>query len=166
VLTSTPETFAPSRIFTALERCKDDAQRARVALALMARQSGASAGFLFAVGEEAPECIAVLGTLTLVTEIARYVQEYLQAHALETDTTSTDQSIGLDISKQDCVAPDGQHYLPVLLSHTGNGETVITGVALLARSDGALLAYPAQLAAEISRFRAQQGTDVRLVVQE
>jgi hypothetical protein len=169
VLTQTPETYATTRISTALERCRDAEQRARVSLSLIARQSGASAGFLFAVGsaeDEAPECIATLGKLALSDELAQGVQAYIEAQLVSGETTSTGQSAEALAGQADHVDVNGQRYLPVLLSHASHGETFITGVALLARPEGARLVYPAQLAVEISRFRAFQAKEPSLAVQD
>jgi hypothetical protein len=159
----TPDSYASYtgvRIVAALEHCKGVEQRAKLALTILARQSGATAGFLFTLGATGFELSAAIGgeepSAKLLECASEYLAEHMQQHA--DDITSTDSAALLEDSTAAATIIDaGRAYRPVLLSHNADNHVAVMGVAMLAIPASGEFSYPAQVAGEISRFWAECG---------
>lgn len=151
------------RIVTALEFCRGVEQRARLALTILARQSGANAGHLFTFSGETLEHAATVGPLPLAPSLLRWASDYVALHADDSITTSSRSDE--DEAPIECRDSQGRRYQPILLSHNTPSGLAITGIALLA-ADGAPLINPAQVASAISRFWARYADSSMLVLRE
>ncbi|HKP56039.1 MAG TPA: AAA family ATPase [Polyangiales bacterium] len=154
----TTETSVASRIGLALAACRDKEQRAKLALTFLCRQSGASAGSMFELGGQGPECIASVGetTAAAVAELLPRIQMYWMEETENIDTTDTDSQV--EEAPQAWSDSSGRLHRPILLSHrTSDNRIAVTGVALLCVPPHAKFSYPAETAAEISRFAADVG---------
>jgi hypothetical protein len=148
----------PSRVSAALEACKDELQRAHLALTLLVAHSGAFAGFLFKVGDDGAVCTAQVGKLPLSAELSDRVSEFLREECLAAGTTCTATGVGGDEEEQlGWEDGMGQRYRPVLLSHHLDGDPLVTGVALLAIAPNTRFNHPGQVASEVSRAWAHFG---------
>ncbi|HKU36508.1 MAG TPA: serine/threonine-protein kinase [Polyangiales bacterium] len=165
-LSATPDSYGNytgMRIVGALEFCKGEDERARLALTILCRQSGATGGFLFTFGEHGAECIGAVGGIALPESILPRVQRYLALHTERAPTTSTDTEESLEAEGRDWGDEHGRLYQPVLLRHEAGGSSIVMGLALLALTRSEEFRYPAEIAAAISRFWADRG-DTSLIV--
>ncbi len=163
MMNATPDSannFTMTRVGAVLQSCRDAGQRARLALTLMTKQSGALAGFLFGLHDRGIECIATVGDRTLPPPVLAQVQAYLSDVTDAEATTSTDSEV-TSPGTIEWLADDGTRYRPVLISHQAGGQLVVTGIALLVVSASGKFDYPADLAREVSRASANLG-DVSL----
>jgi hypothetical protein len=159
----TPDSYASYtgvRIVAALEYCKGVEQRAKLALTILARQSGATAGFLFTLGATGFEMSAAVGgeepSARLLECASEYLAEHMQLRA--DDTTFTDSAALPEASTAAATIIDaGRAYRPVLLSHNADSHVAVMGVAMLAVPASGEFKYPAQVAGAISRFWAECG---------
>jgi hypothetical protein len=168
-MTATPDSYVSytgMRIVGALEFCRGTEERARLALTILVKQSGAAAGFMFTFGATAPECVGAVGGATLPDSIAQRVRRYLVHHTEDAPTTSTDSQDESPSDSIDWRDEEGREYRPVLLSHNPGGGMAVTGLALLVLGNAAEFRYPAEIAAAISRFYAEAGDTSMLVVPE
>jgi hypothetical protein len=159
-LTATPDSYANytgMRIVGALEFCKGADERARLALTILARQSGATGGFLFTFGAQGPECIGAVGGFALPDSMQARVARYLSQQTARAPTTSTDSQDTDEPEAIDWSDEQGQAYRPVLLSHEAAGRLLVMGLAVLALGRPQDFRYPADIAAAISRFWADRG---------
>jgi hypothetical protein len=151
-----------SRIIAALESCRTSPQRAQLALTVLLHKSGASAGFLFTVSPDGPECSARIGDLVLAHDLLPRVQNYLNEQLEGAEITRTDSVAEAGVSEWTMAS--GQRFRPVLLSHNLEGSLSISGLAVLAVPSEGRFNYPAQLAPAISRVLANSGDSSLLVV--
>jgi hypothetical protein len=159
----TPDSYATYtgvRVVAALEYCKGVAQRAKLALTILARQSGASAGYLFTLGASGFELTAAVGGEAPSQGLLESAGEYLAAHMQRRpdDTTSTDSDAEDPVSSlASTIIAEGRTYRAVLLSHNTDSHVAVMGVAILAVAASGGFTYPAQVANAISRFWAECG---------
>jgi hypothetical protein len=159
----TPDSYATYtgvRVVAALEYCKGVAQRAKLALTILARQSGASAGYLFTLGASGFELTAAVGGEAPSQALLESAGEYLAAHMQRRpdDTTSTDSDAqDAAASLASTIIAEGRTYRTVLLSHNTDSHVAVMGVAILAVAASGAFTYPAQVANAISRFWAECG---------
>ena len=168
-LGSTPDSFANytgMRIVHALAYCKGVDQRARLALTILARQINASAGFMFTLGPDGPECIATVGELALPPSIEAKVGAFLATYTQEAPTTSTDSQLAAGIASPMWSDERGQEYRPVLLSHSQAGSMFLMGAALLAVTKSQAFQAPTEVASAISRFWADSGDTSLLLLND
>jgi hypothetical protein len=168
-LHATPDSYSSytgMRIVGALEFCRGAEERARLALTILVRQSGASGGFMFSLGATGPECLGAVGGMTLPDSITLRVGRYLAHHTEEAPTTSTDSQDEDASDAIDWQDEDGREFRPVLLSHNPGGGVAVTGLAVLVLGKAAEFRYPAEIAAAISRFYADAGDTSMMVMPE
>jgi hypothetical protein len=168
-LSSTPDSFASytgMRIVHALAYCKGVDQRARLALTILSRQVNASAGYMFTLGPDGPECIATVGDRVLPPSMEPKVIAFLSSYTQEAPTTSTDSQLAAGIASTVWSDDHGQDYRPVLLSHSQGGSMFLMGVALLAVAKNQVFQAPADVATAISRFWADSGDTSLLLLSD
>ena len=168
-LHATPDSYGSytgMRIVGALEFCRGSSERARLALTILVRQSGATAGFMFTFGATGAECVGAVGGVTLPESITSRVGRYLAHHSEEAPTTSTDSQDDDASDSIDWRDDEGREYRPVLLSHNPGGGMAVTGLAVLALGKPGEFRYPAEIAAAISRFYADSGDTSMLIMSE
>jgi hypothetical protein len=153
---------APSDVSGLLTKCPDAAQRAQLALSLLARPSAAASGLLFGLTHDGPRCLAQLGAAVLTPELSNRVQRYLAAQSEAGHTTFTDSAQQGSDTDFDWADAADQRFRPVLLSHSTERGWLVTGVALLA-IEARHFVYPAQIASEVSRALAQLGEVLTVV---
>jgi hypothetical protein len=166
---ATPDSYASytgMRIVGALEFCRGSSERARLALTILVRQSGATAGFMFTFGATGAECVGAVGGVSLPESMTSRVGRYLVHHTEESPTTSTDSQDEDASDSIDWRDEQGREYRPVLLRHNAGGGLTITGLAVLALGKPGEFRYPAEIAAAISRFYADAGDTSMLVMPE
>lgn len=165
-LRATPDSYASytgMRIVGALEFCRGASERARLALTILVRQSGAIAGFMFTFGAVGAECVGAVGGLSLPESITVRVGRYLVHHSEEAPTTSSDSQDDDASDALDWQDEEGREYRPVLLSHNPGGGMTVTGLAVLVLGTVSEFRYPTEIAAAISRFYADAGDTSMLV---
>jgi hypothetical protein len=145
-----------TRVELAMASCRDEEQRARLALTILARQSSAQHGCLFTLSKQGLNCAAQVGNISRPAELLPSVASYLAAQSAraEITVTHTGEDESQLITWTDAA---GRACRPILLCHNDNGELVITGVAVLAIPDTDQFVIPAEAAAAISRFYAGNG---------
>jgi hypothetical protein len=158
-LTSTPESvvsYGGARIELALAGCRDDDQRARLALTLLTRQSGANAGILYLLNGAEPFGAAQVGNVPDASTWIGSVREFLAAQAESSTTTSTESEVS-EPAETDWNDETGRAWKPVLLSHYHADTMVIVGLAVLLPPAAGELVLPTQTATAISQFFAGKG---------
>jgi len=146
--------WTPRSVASALERCGTGSERARLALALLARQAGSDAGFLFAGDGAAPVLVASIGRVEFPPQLLESVRSRLQLEPGEGEITAT----GVGSIPATTATPtqwaiaDGTLFRPVLLSHVEAGELHVSAVAVLVERSGSGFHHPVQLAATLSRL--------------
>jgi hypothetical protein len=145
-------TWTPRSVALALERCGSAHERARLSLALLARQAGSNVGFLF--GPDAagpPQLLASIGEGAFPSTLFSKVHDLLQIEPQSDGVTVT----GIGSTSTNSVAPNiqwdshGTTYHPILIRHSEAGDTRVAGVAVLVEQDGAGFRHPLQLAATL-----------------
>jgi hypothetical protein len=152
-----------SQVTIMLRACHTPAERARRMLELLAQQSGVRAGFLYGVAGQTPRITAKLGPLDVPPRIDALAREYLFAEMNEQDVTKSGEELQTSETHSDWVGVNGERYRPVPLSHPVEEGFAIVGLALLVIEPDAAFVYPAQLAAELSRFAYDSG-DVSILL--
>jgi hypothetical protein len=166
-LQQTPDSYGSytgMRIVGALEFCRGTEERARLALTILVRQSGASAGFMFTLGATGPEQMGAVGGMQFPESMWIRVARYLSHHTEGAPTTSTDSQEEDASDAIDWQDEQGREYRPVLLCHNPGGGMAVTGLAVLVLGKPEEFRYPAEIAAAISRFYADAGDTSLLVV--
>jgi hypothetical protein len=148
--------YGGTRIELALAGCRDDDQRARLALTLLTRQSGAVAGLLYLVEEDAPIAAARIGNTPEPDTLLGRVQSYLAAEVEANGHTST-ESQAPDPEHNEWPDPEGRIFRPVLISHYDGPNLIITGVAVLIATSQGEFVHPGPTAASVSQFYADKG---------
>jgi serine/threonine-protein kinase len=148
-----------SQVEFMLGRCKDDPERALLALSILASQGRISSAYLFTFGEDGPIVAAQLGETPFPNAWRASVAAYLDACSDNTAVTVTQT----DADDDDRVWIDerGTQYQPVLLAHDDRGTRSITGLALLAKRPEDAGRWPFDIASAISRFYAASGARTR-----
>lgn len=148
--------YGSTRVELALAGCQSVDQRARLALTLLTRQSGAFAGALFMLSDDGPVCQATVGDVPEPNQFLPQVNAYLERQLASDDLTATkseserpETSFWTDAS--------GREWIPSLISHPSGRQLAITGVAVFALAGGKKLAHPTQTAAAISRIYSDSG---------
>jgi hypothetical protein len=144
-------------IEVALAGCRDDDQRARLALTLLTGQSGANAGLLYLAGEEEPVCVAEVGQMPDPMSLMPQVQRYVALQRDHDDVTASDTGEAEHDESLQWPDADGQTLRPILISHVHRGVLVVTGVAVLAFDKHKVFSVPAATAASISQFYVMRG---------
>jgi hypothetical protein len=146
--------FAVARVAHAFAQCRNDQQRAKLALVTLVQESNARGGMLFTQKEHGPEYAATLGELVLTTSMREWLLAYLGAQTEDVATCS-------DSGVYSAVPNDwhdelGQGYRLVLLAHSVQGVLSITGAAILALAPLPQFRYPAQVASALSRMWSER----------
>ncbi|HKP63725.1 MAG TPA: serine/threonine-protein kinase [Polyangiales bacterium] len=155
----TPDSVAQyggTRIELALAGCRDDDQRARLALTLLTAQSGAQGGFLYLLEGDGIRCAAHVGSVAQSPELTRQVQDFLEAKREEAEQTSTESGTDDELVTQWSVG-SARQIRPLLLCHTEKGQLVVTGVAALVLPDTGNFVQPVQTSTAVSQFFASKG---------
>jgi hypothetical protein len=157
---ATPDSAAHyegTRIELALAGCRDEDQRARLALTLLIRQSGASAGLFYLARDQEPLCVAQIGQVadpvSLLAEVARFLASQVERE----DATASDTGDAEPDARAEWTDADGRVLRPLLISHYDRGSLIVTGVAVLAFDKAGQLSLPAATASAISQFYAAKG---------
>jgi hypothetical protein len=144
--------YSESRVELSLARCRDDAERADVALQILLRQSGAQAGCLYLLTPEGLVCAARHGAVTPASDWLGNIHAYMTEQAEQTDVTITlAEEPRPALRWLDTL---GIEYHPVALCHNDNDARSFIGVALLANTADETVVRPAKAAAALSRFYA------------
>jgi hypothetical protein len=169
-LVGTPESVAQyggSRVELALASCRDDEQRARLALTILIRQSGAVAGLYFGISEEGPVCLAQLGGAVASPGLVERVRACLAQHAAGSVTTHTQTGAESELEEIEIVDEAGRVYGPILIRHFEQAHAVVTGIAVLRPAEHQSLGYPGEAAIAISRYLSSHGaTSLMLLADE
>jgi len=143
-----------------LQGCNDAAERARVALALLAQRSGATEGHLYQMRGDVPTLVASIGAVEPDPSLVDIVNEYIAAEA-QADTQATGIT---EVGVQSGATFDQTSFRPVLLSHYVDGTCVITGLAVFVHALDRPFVHPAQLAAQLSEMAQDAGDATGLLV--
>jgi hypothetical protein len=159
-LTGTPGSAANyniSRLELALGSCRDLEQRARFALTLLTRQSGAIGGCLFLLTPEGPSCKGQVGDPFDPKELLAQVCDYMAQHSQRSATASSTHTG--DFKPEALVWSDsgGRRFKPIPLSHSERGTFLMTGLGALTLPEAGGISIPAETVAAISRFYAGTG---------
>lgn len=146
-----PESNESTRIELALADCRDEDQRARLALTLLLRESGARAGLLYLVQAEGPVSVAQLGAAPDPSSLTPQLQRYLAARREHEEQTDAEPE-----SAPQLLCADGHTFIPLLLSHYERDALIVTGIAVLGFAGRGEHAMPADTAATISQFYAHR----------
>jgi hypothetical protein len=142
-----------------LNACSDAAERARVALALLAQRSGATEGHLYQLRGDVPTLVASIGGREPDATLADIVQEYIAA-----EVSADTQATGMTEVVTSAPAVGATLFRPVLLSHDVDGRSVITGIAVFLHALDRPFVHPAELAALISEMAQDAGDATGLPV--
>ena len=167
--TVTPDSaahYGRTRIDLALGGCRDDEQRARLALTLLTRQSGAIAGLLYLLREQDPVCVAQVGSVPDGASLRPQVQAYLEVQSGSGEATVTGSDDEEGSAGGAWTDEDGRVWKPLLVSHFEGATLAITGVVVLEmQSDSAFeLSQAAQTASAISQYFAGKGATSMMVL--
>jgi hypothetical protein len=159
LLADAPRRIGRSLLQSKLGACAGAAERARVSLALLAEQSGASEGYLYRIDGDVPVLAASLATQAqpsakLQAMVAEYLAAETQAQDFSTGAAVGESATGIGIEWN---MLGGASYRPVLLSHYDDESYVVTGLAVFALSAGQRFIHPTELAALISRLAVDAG---------
>ena len=151
--------FSQQSVKSKLLKCGGAAERAQVMLAVLAASCGASAGFLYLVGERGPHWVASVGARAAPPEaLDRLACEYIQAQAVsELDVTA---DVPPEQTTTEWTTLGDASYQPMLLSHyTDAGVHVVTGLlVLLVNSDKTFMR--SEFATQMSRVAVEIGDSV------
>jgi hypothetical protein len=158
-----PRGISITAIKSRMQVCGDATERARVALALLIQQSGASEGHMYQIRREVPVWITSSGTRQPDEALHALAREYIMA-----EVAGGAQSTGAsELSVQTDWTVFGETpYRPVLLSHYIDGGCAITGLAVLVLPADGGFAHPGELATQISRLTQDVGDVTGLLVIE
>jgi hypothetical protein len=150
-----PRGIASTILKSKLRACADADARARVALKVLADQSGATDGVLYRVAEDGPICVASIGSLEPGEALHAMVREYIagETHGHEATTGS---EIDTEIRTEWTQFGDAS-FRPVLLSHYTEAGYAITGLAVFALAADQPFVYPGEAAAQLSRIAVESG---------
>lgn len=170
-MTATPDSVAQysgSRVELALASCRDDEQRARLALTILTRQAGATAGLYFSHGPEGVVCLAQLGGVSPTPKLQGCVEAYLARCGDDSDDTKTETEDELENEGPvELVDDAGRVYKPIIIRHVDGGQMVVTGLVVLVASEARRFIYPSEAAAAVSRYAAKHGaTSLMLLVDD
>ena len=149
--------YEGTRIELALAGCRDEDQRARLALTLLTRQSGANAGLLYVARAEGPVCVAQIGAVPDPASLLPQLSSFLDSQSERDDVTLSDTADEEPEARPEWHVADGRAFKPLLVSHYDRGRLIVTGVAVLAMEKGGQHSLPATTAAAISQFYAEKG---------
>jgi hypothetical protein len=148
--------YGGTRVELALAGCSSGDQRARLALTLLTRQSGAVAGALFMLRDDEPVCVATVGDVLEPSQLLPQVSAYLALQLEADDMTATEsESEQRETSHQ--VDESGREWITSLIGHQSGKQFLITGVAVFTLEAGRSFVRPAEAAAAISRVYADSG---------
>jgi hypothetical protein len=162
VATELEASYTGSRVELALVQCKDEAQRAQLALTMLLSLSRAGSGCLFTFEEGSLVCAAQIGDVPDPEAWLEPLEMYLASRDQETEITVTrtqdepDDEQGTTFFDQ-----RGTHYRPIVLAHEDQGTYYMTGLALLEQPADGALTWPIETASAISRFYAASGAHTR-----
>jgi hypothetical protein len=146
-----------SQVTLMLRSCHTPAERSQRMLELLAQQSGVRHGFLYGVVGQTPTISARLGHADLPARIDALAREYLLNEINEQDVTKSGEDLRTSESNAEWTGEHGERYRPVPLSHPTDEGFAVVGLALLVIEREMVFVYPAQLAAELSRFAFDSG---------
>jgi hypothetical protein len=149
-------TYGGSRVELALAGCYSDDQRARLALTLLTRQSGASAGALFLLSDDGPVCVATVGDVPDTVNFMPRVSAYLEQQLAAEDGTLS-ESVSQEPEALEWHDELGRIWTTASICHHAGGELAITGVAVFALPASGKFVRPAMTLAAISRFYGDRG---------
>jgi hypothetical protein len=139
-----------AKLVSILEACITAQSRADVALSLLLEHSRSGSGYLFALGQSGPNCVARANaaepSAAFVAGIRAYVAEALGEETVETVDDKDER--GAQTLAKTLRDADGPDYRPLLLSHYTGGKLVVSGVAALQVTDQ--FVHPGQVATEMS----------------
>ncbi|HKP61057.1 MAG TPA: protein kinase [Polyangiales bacterium] len=146
-----------------LNTCNDATERARVALALLTQQSGASEGHIYQLRHDVPTWIASSGARVPDEALHAMAREYVMAelHGGAQSTGASELSVNTDWTTFGETS-----YRPVLLSHYVGGACTITGLAVLVVPPDRPFVHPGEVATQISRLTQEAGDVTGLLVSE
>jgi hypothetical protein len=149
-----------SRIRSVLQVCVTSQERARRSIEALVQQSGAGGGLLYTTTEKGlrlwASTLAAEPDVQMHAIAERYFENELQSREA-TRSIVDPSSPSVSSSSSEWSTPNGERYVPVLLSHPLAQGTVLTGLSLLIVQPGAQFVYPSRLALELSRLLLQHG---------
>jgi tetratricopeptide (TPR) repeat protein len=118
---------------TALGECQGPQQRARKALELLLKESGAEGGLLYTLQKSGPVLAAQAGQRRPPARIDAFVVDYLSAELEDVcEVTVTEVDIADQPLEERCWrGPDGHRFIPCILAHQSDTSYTITGVLVL-----------------------------------
>jgi hypothetical protein len=153
-----------SKFVSILQSCKSSAERASCGIDTLARQSGSVAGVLYVLDENRGlVCGARVGDFAPDAKLESLLHAYFEKEAEDREDTQSNAEPGM-AARTACewTGPNGERYVPVLLSHSDELGWALTGLVVLAIEPGQRFVYPSRFAAELSRCLASAG-DARVV---
>jgi hypothetical protein len=153
--TSAQRGIAVTVLKSRLRACADSEARARLALRVLAEQSGATDGLLYRLTEEGPIWVASIGAIKPTEALHAMAREYIagETHGHEASTGS-DLETGI---RTEWTSFGEASFRPVLLSHYVDSGYAITGLAVFAVTVDRPFAYPGETAANLSRMAVENG---------
>jgi tetratricopeptide (TPR) repeat protein len=162
------EQLTGSELTSLLENCRGLPERARQGLAILLRQSGATDGFLYTLGERGPELVAQLGACEAPSDLATTVRDYLDVELrdqdVQTATLAGDEEEATGALATECSGVHGERFRLVLLTHEAPEGYAVTGVAVVLVRPGKQFAYPGPTATQLSRVLLDAGDVVPAIV--
>ena len=145
-----------SMFSSVVENCKSSSERARLGLDFLVRQSGATAGVLYAHGKKGLSRTASVGGLEPDSELDDWASDYFMNELVETDETAANSGPPPPPDTNERHEHEGRRFVRVLLTHRSDLGVGITGLALLVTQDDGGFIYPARLAAALSLTLADE----------
>ncbi|HKP61104.1 MAG TPA: protein kinase [Polyangiales bacterium] len=148
-------TLTGTQLTSVLVGCNKPSERAERTLQLLIRRSGASAGFLYLIGDHGPELVAQGGPNEPPLGLPGIVSEFIdrELHDREMNTRSLEAE---EAPSTWPVEEREAHHL-VLLSHQMSEGFAVTGCAALVIEPGAPFVHPGSLASHLSRLTFDAG---------
>jgi len=153
-------TLTGTQLTSVLVGCDKPSARAERCLALLLKRSGASAGYLFLMGEHGPQLVAQTGPHdappALSMRVSEFVDTELQDLDLKTGSLELEQESATHANRG-AIRDMGEEHRLVLLNHQQPEGFAITGAAALVVASGVDFVHPGSLAAHLSRLLFDAG---------
>lgn len=146
-------------VATSLGECQGPQQRARRALELMLKESGAAGGLLYTLQRSGPVLAAQTGPQQPPARIDAFVVDFLSAELDEVcDVTITEvDTADRTAEERGWKGPDGDRFIPCILSHRTDAGYCVTGVLVLCEEGRKKLETPYGLLRVLSRSLSDAG---------
>jgi hypothetical protein len=149
-----------------LNACDSPEDRAKQALAILQESSETKGGYLFGLGKSGLNILSSTYVQPASDALVRYARAYLEAELYDTSevtVTEADERAAEDRGT-DLISEGGMTFAPIVLYGTKHNRLVVTGLALLSKTDAEGSAINAQVIQAISETLLEKGDVVSRAV--